>query len=85
MDIQCEGDWLNMLQKILLIVVLGAFLIVSIWFAAQSWVQVDTQMSGHGWIALTLGVVLSFVLGAGLMALVFISSRRGYDDIDNDV
>jgi hypothetical protein len=34
----------------------------------------------HGWIALILGVIFSLGVGGGLMALVFISSRRGYDD-----
>lgn len=39
-----------------------------------------TEMSIHGWIAMWIGVVLSMALGAGLMALVFYSARRGYDD-----
>jgi len=29
-----------------------------------------------------LGIVFSLVIGCGLMALMFYSSRRGYDDID---
>jgi hypothetical protein len=37
-------------------------------------------MSLHGLVALTLGAVATFALGAGLMALVFFSNRRGYDD-----
>jgi NADH:ubiquinone oxidoreductase subunit 5 (subunit L)/multisubunit Na+/H+ antiporter MnhA subunit len=43
----------------------------------------DVEMSHHGWIALTLGVVMTFLVGAGLMALVFFSHRRGYDDRAN--
>jgi hypothetical protein len=39
-----------------------------------------SAMSVHGWIALTLGTVLSLALGGGLMALVFHSARKGYDD-----
>lgn len=74
-----------MKQMALLIVVLGAFLAGSIWFAVQAWVGVEAEMSWHGWFALTLGVVLTAVVGVGLMALLFISSRRGYDDIDQDV
>ena len=34
----------------------------------------------HGWIALGLGAVLTFLVGAGLMALMFFSERRGYDE-----
>jgi hypothetical protein len=34
----------------------------------------------NGWIALILGVLVTLAVGIGLMALVFISNRRGYDD-----
>ena len=37
-------------------------------------------LSLHGWIALGLGTVLSLLLGGGVMALVFYSARKGYDD-----
>ena len=40
----------------------------------------DSGMSAAGWGALVLGVVLTLALGIGLMALVFISNRRGYDE-----
>jgi hypothetical protein len=40
----------------------------------------DSDISGAGWLALALGVVVTLGLGVGLMALVFISSRRGYDE-----
>lgn len=40
----------------------------------------DVPMGVHGWIALGLGAGLTFLLGAGLMWLVFHSSRRGYDE-----
>ncbi len=39
----------------------------------------------HGWIALILGVIFSLAVGGGLMALVFISSRRGHDEAVHDV
>jgi hypothetical protein len=37
-------------------------------------------MPGNGYIALALGAVFSLIVGCGLMALVFYSSRRGYDE-----
>lgn len=40
----------------------------------------NAPMSLHGYVALGLGVGLSLLLGFGLMALAFYSSRRGYDD-----
>jgi hypothetical protein len=39
-----------------------------------------TEISVHGYIALTLGILFSLVIGVGLMGLVFYSHRRGYDD-----
>jgi hypothetical protein len=45
------------------------------------WQQLaDVEMGLHGYVALGLGVGLSILLWVGLMALVFYSSRRGYDD-----
>ena len=40
----------------------------------------SSYMSIHGWIALSLGTFLSLAVGGGLMALVFYSARKGYDD-----
>ena len=40
----------------------------------------DVQMSAAGWGAMLLGIVLTLALGVGLMSLVFISNRRGYDE-----
>jgi hypothetical protein len=39
-----------------------------------------TGIDLNGWIALILGVLVTLSIGIGLMALIFISSRRGYDD-----
>lgn len=40
----------------------------------------EVAIGTQGTIALVLGVVLTFAVGAGLMALVFFSHRRGYDE-----
>ena len=59
-----------------------AILAATIWWAWQGWVaHSDVQMSIHGYIAMGLGVFFSLVIGFGLMALTFYSSRRGYDDL----
>ena len=51
-------------------------------FIAAQWTGIgDSEISGAGWLAMGLGVVVTLALGIGLMALVFISSRRGYDEI----
>jgi hypothetical protein len=49
--------------------------------AVHRWVGIgDAQISTGGWVALGLGVLFTLALGVGLMALMFFSSRRGYDD-----
>jgi hypothetical protein len=40
----------------------------------------DINLGTQGWIAFTLGVVLTCALGIGLMALVFYSDRSGQDE-----
>ena len=69
---------------------LGGLMIASVWVSVYVWTSMDGgevafSMSWHGWLALTLGVVLTAALGVGLMALVFHSSRSGHDDLDGDV
>jgi ABC-type multidrug transport system permease subunit len=39
-----------------------------------------SEITPAGWAAMILGILVTFGLGVGLMTLVFISSRRGYDD-----
>jgi hypothetical protein len=60
--------------------VLGGLLILAVTFLVHAWGRIEAQMSIHGWIALSLGIVVSLAVGVGLMALVFFSARRGYDD-----
>jgi hypothetical protein len=56
-------------------------LVIGFVIAAQ-WIGIgDSEISGAGWLAMGLGVVVTLALGIGLMALVFISNRRGYDEI----
>ena len=70
-----------MAKAILLIIGLGAALIGVSLFAIDRWQSLaDVEISTAGTIALTLGLVLTFALGVALMALVFYSSRKGYDD-----
>ena len=44
----------------------------------------DEPMPLAGHVAMWLGIFFSLVVGCGLMALMFYSSRRGYDDRTND-
>jgi hypothetical protein len=67
----------TLLTIVVLVGLLGATAGVAFW----AWQEMgEVEISRHGMIALGLGVLLTFALGAGLMALVFFSNRRGYDD-----
>ena len=57
-------------------------LIAAGWAVVEIWGQLGVTMSMHGWIAYGLGALASLALSGGLFALLFVSSRRGYDDID---
>ena len=51
--------------------------VVNLWTSVGA-----TQISLAGWLAMAFGIVATLGLGIGLMALVFISSRGGYDELD---
>lgn len=70
------------LGTIALVVPLFAILIGASWYAARAWMSIKgPPMPTAGYVAMSLGVIFSLVIGFGLMALLFYSSRQGYDDI----
>jgi hypothetical protein len=72
---------LSTLGKIALVVPLLAILTAAGWFAARAWLSVSgPPMPATGYIAMTLGIVFSLIVGCGLMALLFYSNRHGYDE-----
>jgi hypothetical protein len=71
------------MRSLYILVPLFALLAVSLWFAGTSWVHLGGDpIPAFGWVALIGGVAFSLLVGGGLMALVFYSSRHGYDDLD---
>lgn len=69
------------MKALLAAVALGVLLVVALVVSLLMWVRIgETEISGHGLLAMGLGVALTLLLGVGLMFLVFFSSRRGYDD-----
>ncbi|HET9231143.1 MAG TPA: hypothetical protein VFO00_07630 [Vitreimonas sp.] len=66
------------MKPFLLTLVLGGLLAIVMFGVLTGWDS--SAMSIHGWIALTLGTLLSLAVGGGLMALVFHSANKGYDD-----
>jgi hypothetical protein len=64
---------------ITLAILLG-FFFAALWYAVKVWSAMSgVAMSGWGWTFLGLGIVVTIGLGAGLMALVFYSSRHDMD------
>jgi flagellar basal body-associated protein FliL len=62
------------------IVVLLAFLVVAIFYAVHGWNSVAAVgIPPMGWVFLIAGVVVTLLVGGGLMALLFYSSRKGRD------
>lgn len=66
------------MKAFLLVLVLGGILAAVLFGVLSGWDA--SYMSIHGWIALGLGTFFSLAIGGGLMALVFYSARKGYDD-----
>lgn len=63
------------------VAVAAAAVIAVVAGVASLWDDIgDGGMSAAGWVAMLLGVLATLGLGIGLMALVFISNRRGYDE-----
>lgn len=68
------GSWTIL---IVLLSLLAATLVI-VYFGWTSTKETDVPTSGY--VAMAIGVIFSLAVGFGLMALVFYSSRKGYDE-----
>src|SRR5882757_9712292 len=68
-----------------IIVVLLALLAAAVGFAYFGWTLGAGSMPVSLIIPMVLGVVFSLAVGVGLMALVFYSSRKGYDEPPKEI
>jgi hypothetical protein len=69
-------------MRALIILALFALLALAVWFAGSAWVHLGgDEIPLYGYFAITGGVLVSLLVGGGLMALVFYSARHGYDDL----
>jgi hypothetical protein len=65
----------------LLVVALFAMLAGALWYAAGFWTSLEAaDLPTSIYVAMAGGILFSLVVGIGLMALVFYSSRHGYDE-----
>lgn len=65
-------------KAVVTLVVCTVLGIVGIYFATT--INSDIPLSDSGSLALIIGVTFTLVLGVGLMALIFFSSRNGFDE-----
>ncbi|HSZ74883.1 MAG TPA: hypothetical protein VK779_08685 [Rhizomicrobium sp.] len=67
------GGWI-------VILVLVGLLVAAIIYAIQAWGAMDgVGISTAGWVFMALGIIVTTAVGAGLMGLVFYSSRKNFD------
>ena len=63
----------------LIIAVLLCLLGATAWYVVKMWTE-TSGMPTYGYLAMGLGAVVALGLGFGLMALMFYSNRKGYDE-----
>jgi hypothetical protein len=68
------GSWTILIVLALLLAATFAIVYVG-WMLASG-----TDVPASGYVAMAFGVLVSLGVGFGLMALLFYSSRKGYDD-----
>ena len=74
-----RGD--TTMQAALVVIILLALLAGAVFVGHYGWVSAgDVVMPPWGWLMLCLGVFFTILVGCGLMALVFYSSRKGFDE-----
>jgi hypothetical protein len=76
-----RDEWWLWLGRLAIFLPLAAILIAAVWYAVRAWIAMEgPDMPLSGYVAMTLGVVLSLAVGIGLMSLLFYSRRHGYDE-----
>jgi hypothetical protein len=65
---------------VVLLAALGLMLLGTGFFVYQGMTVGEGSLPGDFYVAMTLGIVFSLVVGVGLMALIFYSHRKGYDE-----
>jgi hypothetical protein len=69
------------MRTALVITLLLAILAGAVFVGHYGWVSAgDVTMPAWGWMMMGLGIFFTLLVGGGLMALVFYSSRAGFDE-----
>jgi hypothetical protein len=68
------------MRNALIIVILAGLLGFAGFQSYKTWVDAGpVDLGFNGWLALVLMIGFGLIVGVGLMALIFYSSRKGYD------
>ena len=68
------GSWIILIVLLSLLIATGVVIY-------RGWTLGDgTDVPASGYAAMVFGVIISLAVGFGLMALIFYSSRKGYDE-----
>jgi hypothetical protein len=68
------GSWIILIVLLALLIATGVIIY-------RGWTLGDApDVPAFGYAAMTFGVIISLAVGVGLMALIFYSSREGYDE-----
>ena len=74
-----QGSGLTPFGVVAILVMVGV-LGWACWYAVSAWTAMrGVAISTLGWVFMGLGAAVTFLVGAGLMALVFYSSRHDMD------
>ena len=81
-DKTVPSAYISAMRKLAIMVPLFALLAAALWFAGAAWIHLDAgAIPFYGYLAIIGGALMSILVGGGLMALIFYSSRHGYDDL----
>lgn len=75
------APYMNSMRSWLAMIPLFALLVLAFYIAGSAWVRFDADIPLIGWLAIAGGAAMALLVGGGLMALLFYSSRHGYDDL----
>jgi hypothetical protein len=53
---------------------------LALWAAYREWTLVQVDVPTWALLAMAFGAAMTLLVGGGLMALIFYSSRKGYDE-----
>jgi hypothetical protein len=73
--------YISGMRSWLAVIPLLFLLALAFYIAGTAWMRFNYDIPFIGWLAIIGGAAFSLLVGGGLMALLFYSSRHGYDDL----